>query len=131
MFPGQYRAYLWMLAGLNLLVALALFWRMPESPRWLEARERRDQARRIVERMEARVRKRHPVLPEPDLAPYQVVAEEKTSPFAVFIKPYLLITVFLLVVMVLGYGGIIYGNGGYAFLFLAETRGYSAGFSSP
>jgi putative MFS transporter len=129
MFPGQYRAYLWILAGLNLLVALALFLLMPESPRWLEARERRDQARTIVERLEAQARKRHPVLPEPDLAPHQVVAEEKTSPFAVFFKPYLLITVFLLVVMVLGYGGIIYGNGGYAFLFLAETRGYSASFS--
>ena len=52
---------------------------MPESPRWLEARERRDQARKVVERMEARVMKRHPVLPEPDLTPYEVVAEEKTS----------------------------------------------------
>ena len=128
MFPNQYRQYLWILAGVNLLVALALAWRMRESPRWLEARERRDEARRIVERMEARVRKRHPVLPEPDLSPYQVVAQEKTSPFAVFFKPYLLITVFLLVVMVLGYGGNVYGNGGYQALFLALSRGYSAGF---
>jgi putative MFS transporter len=41
----------------------------------------------------------------------------------------LLITIFLLVVMVLGYGGIVYGNGGYQLLFLSETRGYSAGFA--
>ena len=52
---------------------------MPESPRWLEARERRDEARQVVGRMEARVMKQHPVLPEPDVAPYEVVAEEKTS----------------------------------------------------
>ena len=58
--------------------------------------------------------KRHPVLPEPDLAPHQVVAEEKTSMFAVFGKQYVWVTIFLLVVMVLGYGGIIYGNAGYA-----------------
>jgi Sugar (and other) transporter len=110
------------------VVALALSWRMPESPRWLEARERRDQARTIVERMEARVMKRHPVLPEPDLTPHQVVAEEKTSWLAPFGRQYVAVTVFLLVVMVLGYGGIVYGYAGYRFLFLAESRHYSAGF---
>jgi MFS family permease len=126
--PGEYRRYLWLLAGLNILVALVLFWRMPESPRWLEARERRSQAREIVERMEARVMKRHPVLPEPDLTPHQVVAEEKTRWLAPFSRQYVAVTVFLLVVMVLGYGGIVYGSVGYRFLFLAESRHYSAGF---
>ena len=125
--PGQYRRYLWLLAGLNIVVALALSWRIPESPRWLEARERRDQARTIVERMEARVTKRHPVLPEPDLTPHQVVAEEKTRWLAPFGRQYVAVTVFLLVVMVLGYG-YVYGYAGYRFLFLAESRHYSAGF---
>ena len=128
LFPGQYREYLWILTGLNLAIAVLLFWRMPESPRWLEARERRAQARQVVERMEARVMKRHPVLPEPDLTPYQVVAEEKTSMFAVFNRQYVVVTVFLLVVMVLGYGGIIYGVGSQRILFLVENRHYSAGF---
>ncbi len=49
-FPSQYRAYLWLLAGLNILVAIYLVFRMPESPRWLEARERRDKARQVMER---------------------------------------------------------------------------------
>jgi len=126
--PGEYRRYLWLLAALNIVVALALSWRMPESPRWLEARQRRDQARTIMARMEARVMKRHPVLPEPDLTPHQVVAEEKTSWLAPFGRQYVAVTVFLLVVMVLGYGGIVYGYAGYRFLFLAESRHYSAGF---
>jgi MFS family permease len=126
--PSQYRLYLWLLAGLNILVALGLFWRMPESPRWLEARQRHDQARKIVARMEARVMKRHPVLPEPDLTPHQVVAQEKTSWLAPFGRQYVAVTVFLLVVMVLGYGGIVYGSVGYRYLFLAESRHYSAGF---
>jgi MFS family permease len=128
LFPGQYREYLWILTGLNLAIAVLLFWRMPESPRWLEARERRAQARQVVERMEARVMKRHPVLPEPDLRPYEVVAEEKTSMFAVFNRQYVVVTVFLLVVMVVGYGGIIYGVGSQRILFLVENRHYSAGF---
>jgi hypothetical protein len=127
-FPVHYRWFLWMLTILNLLVAVALFLRMPESPRWLEAKGLHDQARKAVERMEARVMKRHPVLPEPDLSPYQVVAEEKTSMFAPFGRQYLVTTIFLLVVMVLGYGGIVYGGTSQAFLFLGITRGYSAGF---
>jgi MFS family permease len=128
MFPGQYKSYLWILAGLNILIAVLMFFRMPESPRWLEARERRDKARKLVETMEARATKRGQVLPEPDLSPYQVVAEEKTHMFAVFGKNYVVATVFLLVVMVLGYAGIVYGGASQAFLFLAENRGYSPGF---
>ena len=91
-FPSQYRLYLWLLSGLNILVAMALFFRMPESPRWLEAREQRGQARPVMERMEARVMKKHPVLPEPDLGPHQVVAEEKTSWLAPFGKQYVFVT---------------------------------------
>ena len=128
-FPSQYRLYLWLLAGLNILVAIALYFRMPESPRSLEARERRDQARTVMEKMEARVSKGGRVaLPEPDLAPHQVVAEEKTKWLAPFGRNYLFITILLLVVMALGYGGIIYGGASQSFLFLSLSRGYSAGF---
>ena len=127
-FPVHYRWFLWLLAIVNLLIAVVLFFRMPESPRWLEARERRDQARQVVERMEARVMKRHPVLPEPDLSPYEVVAEEKTSWLAPFGRQYVVVTVFLLVVMVLGYAGIVYGGASQIILFLIVKGGYSAGF---
>jgi putative MFS transporter len=128
-FPVHYRAYLWLLAGLNLAAGVALCFRMPESPRWLEARGRHDDARKVVERIEARVMKRHAVLPEPDLtAHHQVVAQEKTSMFAVFGRQYIFATVLLLVVMVLGYAGILYGGTSQAFLFLGENRHYSPGF---
>ena len=127
-FPVHYRWFLWLLAGLNALIAVALFFRMPESPRWLEARERRDQARLVVERMEARVMKRHPVLPEPDLAPYEVVAQEKTPWWAPFARQYVVVTVFLLVVMALGYGGIVYGGPSQVLVYLTVDRGYGAGF---
>ena len=127
-FPVHYRWFLWLLAGLNALIAIALFFRMPESPRWLEARERRDKARKVVERMEARVMKRHPVLPEPDLTPYEVVAQEKTPWWAPFARQYVVVTVFLLVVMALGYGGIVYGGASQVLVYLTVTRGYGAGF---
>jgi MFS family permease len=129
MVPAHYQAFQWLLSGVNLLIILPLiFFRVMESPRWLESRERRDEARKIVERMEARVRKSHPVLPEPDLAPYEVVAEEKTNMFAVFAPQYVVRTVFMLVVFVLLYGGIVYGFSSYSIVFLSVSRGYSAGF---
>jgi MFS family permease len=127
-FPSHYRLYLWFLAVLNFLVAVYLVFRMPESPRWLEARERRDAARQIVERMEARASRGGRVaLPEPDLTPYEVVAGEKTPWWAPFGKNYLVITVLLLVVMVLGYAGIVYGGYSQIILFLIGDRGYNAG----
>ena len=129
MFPGSYRAYLFVLAGLNLLVGVYLYFRMPESPRWLEARERRDEARTVMERLEARVSKGGRVaLPDPNLQPYEVVAEEKTSWLAPFGKKYLFVTVFLLVVMVLGYAGIVYGGASQITLWLVIKGGYSPGF---
>ncbi len=129
MIPAHYQAFQWLLSGVNLLIILPLlYFRMYESPRWLEARERLDEARKIVEKMEARVMKKHPVLPEPDLTPHEVVAEEKTSMFAVFGPQYVVRTVFMLVVFVLLYGGIVYGFSSYSYVFLSVTRGYSAGF---
>jgi MFS family permease len=101
---------------------------MYESPRWLESREKFDRARKVMEKMEARVMKRHPVLPEPDLSEqHTVVAEEKTNMLAVFGKDYWFRTVFMLVVFVLLYGGIVYGNSSYAYLFLSGSRGFSSG----
>ena len=131
MIPGHYKAYQWLLTGINLLVVLLLAWRMPESPRWLEAREKLDQARKVMERMEARVMKNHPVLPEPDLRAHDVVAEEKTNMFAVFSKEYWFRTVFMLVVFVLLYGGIVYGNSLLRVVFLAEAAVTVPASSSP
>jgi MFS family permease len=128
MIPDHYKAFQWLLSGVNLLIVLPLLaWRMYESPRWLESREKFDQARKVMERMEARVMKKHPVLPEPDTSLYTVVAEEKTNMFAVFGKQYWFRTVFMLVVFVLLYGGIVYGNSSYAYLFLSGSRGFSPG----
>ena len=127
-FPVHYRWFLWLLTVLNVLVAIYLAFRMPESPRWLEAKERRAEARKVIERMEARVMKRHPVLPEPDLSPYEVVAQEKTPWWAPFGKNYLVVTVFLLVVMALGYGGIVYGGTSQILIYLSVKGGFSAQF---
>jgi len=56
LIPNNYRPYLFLLAGLNILVAIGLYFRMPESPRWLEARGHHEQARLVMEKIEELVK---------------------------------------------------------------------------
>ena len=59
-----------------------------------------------------------------------MVAEEKTSWLAPFGKQYVVVTVFLLVVMVLGYAGIVYGGASQVILFLVRQAAATAPASS-
>lgn len=128
MIPGDYRQFLFLLAGLQFVVLLPLLvWRLPESPRWLEAKGRVDEARRVLERLEDRCRRHAGELPEPDLTVHEVVSAEHVGIFEVFQGRYRWRTILLLICWILGYGGIVYGSGAYRLVFLA-SRGYSAGF---
>ena len=118
-FPVHYRWFLWLLAGLNIVVAISLFFRMPESPRWLEAKERRAQARKVMERMEARVMKRPPRAARARPVAVRGGSRRRRPPWwAPFGKNYVVVTVFLLVVMMLGYAGIVYGGASQILLYL-------------
>src|SRR4029079_19282199 len=51
--PSHWHAYLYVLAGFELLFVLPLvFLRLPESPRWLETHNRAAEANQQVERLE-------------------------------------------------------------------------------
>ena len=63
--PAQWQAFLWISAGIEILILLPLlYWQLPESPRWLEAHGRHEEA--AVEDYERRVQQFNPApLPEP------------------------------------------------------------------
>ena len=125
--PGQYRDYLWLLAGLNILMALIFL----AAARVTPLAGGQGTPRPGAQGGGADGGTGHEAAPRaararPDAVPGGGRGEDQL--FAAFSKQYVWTTILLLVVMVLGYGGIVYGNASYGYLFLAESRHYSAGF---
>jgi MFS family permease len=106
--------YTFSIACVVVLVPLAL-WAMPESPRWLEAHGRHDEAEAVIAQLEAECLRRSGLdrLPEPDYAAYEIT-ETRHVPVGELLRgEYGRRTILLLVSWILGYGGIVYGFAGY------------------
>jgi MFS family permease len=127
--PDHYQLFLYILAGLQLVFLLPLLaWRLPESPRWLEARGRHEDADRVMTQIEDRVRRYAGELPAPAAQEHQVLETGHAPMFELFQGEYAKRTILLLLCWILGYGGIIYGFAAYALVYFVD-RGYDAHFT--
>jgi putative MFS transporter len=130
LIPGQWQWYVYAMAVFQLLVLLPLLaWRLPESPRWLEARGRQAEAERAMEVLEKRCRRYvHEPLPEPDSTPRPVVPAGGGAWRELFTshvyRPRTLVT---LAAWFFGYAGIVYGAPSFAAVYMAD-HGASAQF---
>jgi putative MFS transporter len=119
--PGHYRIFIgfYCIVSLLVLVPLALF-AMPESPRWLEAHGRHEEAERVTSALEAECLRRSGLasLPEPDYAAYAVAVSRHVPIRELFTGVYGKRSIILLIAWILGYSGMIYGFGGYEPLLL-------------
>jgi MFS family permease len=121
MLPAQYRLWVWVTALIPVVIVLPLIaFILPESPRWLESRQKTEQAEAIMADMERRAERRAGPLPEPQYDRYTVVTEgkERVPVGELFQGVYARRTVVILVVWVLGYAGLDYGMGSQVGVFL-------------
>jgi putative MFS transporter len=126
LIPGNYRLWIYLLAGLILLIDVPLLvFGLPESPRWLEGRGRGADARKVLEHIERLSARGGRVLPEPDLAGHVVVSAKKVSVKELFGSVYGRRAILLLACWTLIYAGCVYGFAEYAFEYLV-VKGLSA-----
>jgi putative MFS transporter len=121
--PSNWQLFLWVSAAIEVVVLLPLlYWKLPESPRWLEAHGRHEEAERAMAIYEQQCQAASPVpLPAPKLVPDQVVSAEGGSWTELFTNPdYRGRTWLLIVVWLLAYAGLIYGVGAFAAVYMVD-----------
>jgi MFS family permease len=121
--PSNWQLFLWVSAAIEVVVLLPLlYWKLPESPRWLEAHGRHAEAEAamaIYER-QCEAASRAP-LPAPKAIPDQVVSAEGGSWTELFTNPaYSGRTWLLIFVWLLAYAGLIYGVGAFAAVYMVD-----------
>ena len=123
LMPVHYRAYIVVMAAGPLLLVLLVAFVLPESPRWLDAHGRHEQAEVVVARLERDSETRVGRLPAPITG--EVVPRSRATVRDLFGPEYGRRTVLLLACWLLGYSGLVYGVIGFLNLYLARV-GFSA-----
>ncbi|WP_428483758.1 MFS transporter [Rhodopila sp.] len=124
--PSHWQIFLWVSAAIEILVLLPLlWWKLPESPRWLEAHGRHDEAERIMTAYEQRCQGfSNAPLPVVDARRNPVISAVDSSWTELFTSPlYRSRTWVLIFVWLLAYAGLIYGVGAFAAVFMVDHGG--------
>lgn len=124
--PSHWQLFLWVSAVIEVAVLLPLlYWKLPESPRWLEAHGRHAEAEQVMAAYEQRCQMASPdPLPMPEFSRNPVIAAGDGAWRELFSNPlYRSRTMVLIAVWFLAYAGLIYGVGAFAAVFMVDHGG--------
>jgi len=143
--PVHWQWFVWAgaLCQIVLLVPM-LYWFLPESPRWLEAHGRLEEADRVMTELERRVQRiTNAPLPEPDHGQHPLMMSDKAAWRELFSnRRYRGRIMLILACWLCCYPGIIYGVGAFVsvymvdhgvtphFVFMTFTVAYLASFAA-
>ena len=124
---GLWREFVWIGVIIQAFVLLPLlWWRLPESPRWLEAHGRHAEADSVLRRLEARIAALAGPLPPADPTPRVVGRARKGQLLEILTNPdYRWRSVLILVCWLLAYPGIVYGPGAFLLVYMVD-HGWAA-----
>ena len=121
--PIHWQWFVWASAAVEIVVLLPLlFWLLPESPRWLEARGHHARAEHAMARLEQQcMQVTGAPLPEPDQLRHQVVVARKGAWRELFTNPqYRGRSLLILACWLCCYPGIIYGVGAFTAVYMVD-----------
>ncbi len=123
LFPARWQLFLWISAIVEVVALLPLlWWLLPESPRWLEARGRHEEADLVMAEYERRCQRYvSGPLPEPDPTERPVILAGANAWRELFSSAhYRPRSILLIACWLAGYAGLIYGVGAFAAVYMVD-----------
>ncbi len=123
MMPKYWREFVWLGVAIQALVLLPLlYFRLPESPRWLDAHGRGAEGDSVLKRLEQRCEAIAGPLPAPDFNRPNLEPGVKARLSEILTNPnYRWRSILILVCWLLAYPGIVYGSGAFTLVYMIDN----------
>jgi MFS family permease len=123
MMPKYWREFVWLGVAIQALVLLPLlYFRLPESPRWLDAHGRGGEADSVLKGLEQRCEAIAGPLPAPDFNRASLEPGVKARLSEILTNPnYRWRSILILVCWLLAYPGIVYGSGAFTLVYMIDN----------
>lgn len=122
MMPKYWREFVWLGVAIQAFLLLPLlYFRLPESPRWLDAHGRGSEADNVLKKLEDRCAAIAGPLPAPDFNRPSFEPSEKAGLSEILTNPqYRWRSILILVCWLLAYPGIVYGSGAFTLVYMID-----------